>query len=164
MTDGTDAVRVTSTLTPKGYRAVLLHMAALRLRFVVTILAFLGFGALGAGFDGPGFFIFIAMIGVVITVWGYIAWNVSSPSRIELYEPVAYEFGPDAIVYASPSGAGEIPWSRIPRWRYAAGHYLLYVTGASYLLVPESCVDAEDIDRLEAVLRERIRKGPKRTR
>ncbi len=164
MSDSTPSIRVTSALTPEGYRAVLLHLSALRLRFVVALMSFFGFASLGAGFNTQAFMFLGSLVAVILTVWGYIVWNVSSPSRIELYEPVAYEFGADGIVYAGSSGAGSIEWSRVSRWRYAAGHYLLYVAGASYLLVPETDVAAENAEAFEEMLRDRVRKGPRRRR
>lgn len=158
----TRVVRITVALTPKGYRAVLLHLSALKLRLVVPLMAFFGFASLGAGFDTQGVLILSSMVGIVLTVWGYIAWNASSPSRIELYEPVAYEFGVDGIVYASASGAGTIEWGQVAKWGYAVGHYLLYVAGASYLVVPECDIADGEVDAFETLLRAHVRKSPRR--
>lgn len=162
MSDPNATIRVTAALTPKGYKAVLLHLSALKLRLAVPLLAFFGFASLGAGFNAQGFIILAALLGVVITVWGYIAWNASSPSRVELYEPVAYEFGDDGIIYASPSGTGTIDWAQVSKWRYAVGHFLLYVAGATYLLVPERDIAEGEVDAFGALLRAHVRKGPRR--
>jgi len=157
-----DTVRVTVTLTPRGYRGVLLHLSALKLRLVVPLLAFFGFAALGAGFNTQAFAVLSTLGAVVLTVWGYIAWNVNSPSRAGLYEPVAYEFDPEHIVYAGAEGAGTIAWDQVRSWRYASGHYLLYVAGASYLLVPEGDLGAGEVDRFEQLLRSSVKRGPRR--
>lgn len=159
-----DQVRLTTTLTQRGYRGVLLHLSAKRLRLIVPMLAFFGFAALGGGFNSQAYGLLAALAAVLITVWGYISWSVSSPRSAPLYEPVAYEFSETGIVMAGEEGASSLEWSEVRRWAFAAGHYLLYVTGASYMLIPIEGVPASDIDRLESLLRTHVRKGPRALR
>ncbi len=161
---GSDTLRVTTQLTQKGYRAVLLHLAALRMRLIVPVLAFFAFSALAGGFTPQALFLLGSLFAIVITTWGYIAWNVSSPSNIELYLPIAYEFDADGVTYGGTAGVGRIEWSSIRRWRYAADHYLLYVAGATYVVIPGADMPSTDVPRFEAFLRTHVPKGPRRLR
>ena len=158
------SLQLTVALTPRGYRGVLLHLSAKRLRLIVPMLAFFGFAALGGGFNAQAFGLLAALAAVLITVWGYISWNVSSPRSTPLYVPVAYEFSDEGIVMADEDGASSLEWTSVRRWAFAAGHYLLYVAGASYLLLPVEGVSGDDTDRLETLLRTHVRKGPRALR
>lgn len=157
-----EPVQFTATLTLAGYRGVLLHLSALKLRLVVPLLAFFGFAALGTGFNTQAFLTLGSLFATLITVWGYIAWNTRAPNNVELYLPVAYEVGPSEVIFAGEAGQGVLAWQQIRKWRYASGHYLLYVAGASYVMIPEIDIAPADLDRFEALLWEQVPKGPRK--
>jgi len=157
-----DTIRITATLTQEGYRSLLLHLSALRLRLVAPLLAFFGFAALGAGFNSQGTVAFVVLVAIFITVWGYITWLTSSPRTTELYLPVVYEFSPDGIVFTGQAGEGSLEWQQVKRWNLRAGHYQLYVAGASYLLIPQDDIEGPSISRFEELLRQHVSKGPRK--
>lgn len=148
----------TVTLTERGYRRVLIHLAALRLRFVPPALAFGGVYAYAADGRTEAAGLFLAAIALPITVWGYLAWVSGSPRSQALYAPVQYEFGVNGIAYRSPDGDGEIEWRRVRRWREAVEHILVYVSGAAYVLVPVEDLDEVMRSRLHDELTKRV--GP----
>lgn len=152
------SVAFTAELTERGYRRVLIHLAALKLRFVPPVLAFVGVYAYGVGgrVEAAGFF--LAALALPISVWGYLSWVSGSPRSQVLYTAVSYVFGPLGITYASSAGDGEIDWARITRWREAVGHILLYVSRASYILVPTEEVEDAVLERVRTQLTERV--GP----
>jgi len=157
-----EPIRITVHLTQSGYRGVLLHLSALKLRLVVPLLAFFAFAALGTGFNTEAFLMLGTLAATLITVWGYITWNTSAPKNAELYLPVAYELDSERIIFAGEAGRGVLEWDRVRKWRYAAGHYLLYVTGATYIMIPEVDLDPADMDRFEALLWKQVPKGPRK--
>ncbi|HET6498470.1 MAG TPA: YcxB family protein [Coriobacteriia bacterium] len=159
--DGADAALVfTVTLTERGYRRVLIHLAALKLRFLPPALTFGGMYAYAAGGRVEGAGLFLAAIALPVTLWGYLSWVSGSPRSRALYEPISYEFGPEEIAYHSPDASGAIGWERVTRWREAAGHILLYVSGAAYVLVPVEELDDVTRARLRDLLTQRV--GPAR--
>ena len=149
-------------VTLKGYRRLLTHLAVRPLRWVAPIVAFAGFAALGGGRNGEAFMLIGGLAGVFLIIWGYVSYMSSSPSVSAIYLPVRYEFGAEGVRYESDGELGEIPWSGISRWKFAAEHYLLYVSGGTYLLVPaEAFVPADEL-RFVALLREHVARGPRR--
>lgn len=124
------------TLAERGYRAVLLHLSALKLRFVPPALGMAGLLAYGAGMRTEAIGLFGAAVAVPVVVWGYLAWLAGSPSARPLYAPVRYVFTDTGVRYASPEGDGAIEWGTLKRWREAAGHVLLYLSSSKYLLIP----------------------------
>lgn len=154
----TPHVRFETTLTERGYRGVLLHLAALRLRFVPFVLGFAAFLAYGSGMRTEAVGLFAAAIAIPVVLWGYLAWVSASPSARALYAPVSYEFTDEALTYRSAEGDGEIRWADVRRWREAAQHILVYVTGTTYLLVPVDQLDDAVAEQARAVLREKV--GP----
>jgi len=151
-------VRFEVALTERGYRGVLLHLAALRLRFVPPVLGLAAFLAYGSGMRTEAVGLFAVVIAIPVVLWGYLAWVSASPSARSLYAPVTYEFTPEALVYRSPEGDGEIAWADVRRWREAASHILIYVSASNYLLVPVADLDEAVCERVRAALLERV--GP----
>lgn len=146
------------TLTEKGYRGVLLHLAARRLRFVPPVLGVAAMFAYGAGMRTEAIGLFGGVVAIPVAVWGYLAWLAGSPTARQLYAPVSYTFSERGIGYTSPEGDGEIGWDGVRRWREAAGHVLLYVSASKYLLVPADDLDEQTRRSLLSWLHERI--GP----
>jgi hypothetical protein len=159
-----EALRFTVTLTERGYRGVLMHLAALRLRFVPPALGFAALLAYTAGMRTEAIGLFAAALAIPIVLWGYLAWVSASPSSRSLYVPVEYELTGSAIVFHSEEGDGEIEWERVARWREAAEHILIYVTGSTYLLVPLSELETTAHAALEEQLRERVGPPARRAR
>lgn len=156
-TGGSD-VHLRVHLTERGYRSVLLHLAALRLRFVPPVLGMFGMLAYAAGMRTEAIALFGGVVAIPVVVWGYLAWLSGSPSSRPLYTPVEYRLTEAGVGYRSAEGDGEIGWDSVVRWREAAGHLLIYVSGSNYLLIPLEDVAHETREALEAVLRERV--GP----
>ncbi len=146
------------TLTERGYRGVLLHLAALRLRFVPFVLGFAALLAYGSAMRTEAAGLFAAALAIPVVLWGYLAWVSASPSARALYASVAYGLSDEALTYRSAEGDGEIRWAEVRRWREAAEHILVYVTGTTYLLIPVSQLDDVLAERVRAVLREKV--GP----
>ncbi len=151
-----EAIAVTIEVSERGYRAVLLAVATSRLRFVLPLMAFGAFASLATGFNTTSCMLFAGLFGVVGFVWLYVSWASGSPGVIDLYRPVAYEFSPERIVYAGSAGSGQISWETVSRWRIVADHYLLFVRGGSFLMVPIQDVARDDRARFEALLRAAI--------
>ncbi|MBW6467808.1 MAG: YcxB family protein [Coriobacteriia bacterium] len=147
------------TLTEQGYRRVLLHLAALRLRFVPPALGMAALLAYSAGMRTEAIALFGGGIAIPIVVWGYLAWLSGSPSSRSLYAPVHYEFTGEGIVFASPEGDGELAWDSVVRWKEAADHLLIYVSGSNYLLLPIDGLAAATLDRIEFALADKV--GPR---
>jgi hypothetical protein len=163
-TNADGAVRFNVTLSERGYRGVLLHLAALRLRFVPPVLGLAAMLAYGAGMRTEAIALFAGGIAIPLVVWGYLAWLSSSPSSRALYAPVRYEFTDRGIVYASDEGDGVLPWDGVKRWREAVGHLLIYVSGSSYLLVPLDDLSSETRGRVEEALRNKVGPSGRRAR
>lgn len=144
------------TLTERGYRGVLLHLAALRLRFVPPALGMAALFAYAVGMRTEAIMLFGGGIAIPIVVWGYLAWLSGSPSSRPLYAPVRYDLTEEGISYASPEGDGEIAWDSIVRWREAAEHLLIYMSGSNYVLVPMDGVSAETRRAIETMLVDRV--------
>lgn len=159
-----ETLRFTVTLTERGYRGVLMHLAALRLRFIPPALGFAALLAYSAGMRTEAIGLFAAALAIPIVLWGYLAWVSASPSSRALYVPVEYELTGSAIVYRSQEGDGEIEWERIFRWREAAEHILIYIAGTTYLLVPLSGLEPAVREALEEHLRERVGPPARRAR
>jgi hypothetical protein len=147
-------------VTPKGYRRLLTHLAVRPLRWVAPIVAFAGFAALGGGRTGEALVLIGGLAGVFLIIWGYVSYMSSSPSVSVIYLPVRYEFDDRGIRYESDGECGEIPWSGISRWKFAAEHYLLYVSGGTYLLVPAETFEPAEEQRFATLLREHVARGP----
>lgn len=157
-------LRFTATLTERGYRGVLLHLAALRLRFVPPALGFAALFAYGAGMREQAIVLFAGALAIPIVLWGYLAWVSSSPSSRALYASVDYEFTDAGIRYRSAEGDGQIGWEMIGRWRTAADHVLIYVTGSTYLLIPVSTLEPDLAEALESELRDHVGPAARRAR
>jgi hypothetical protein len=155
---------LTVTLTERGYRGVLMHLAALRLRFVPPALGLAALLAYSAGMRTEAIGLFAAALAIPIVLWGYLAWVSASPSSRALYVPVEYELTGSALVYRSQEGDGEIEWEQVSRWREAAEHILIYLAGTTYLLVPLSELEPAVRDALEGHLRERVGPPARRAR
>jgi hypothetical protein len=148
-----------ATLTERGYRGVLLHLAALRLRFVPPALGMAALLAYSAGMRTEAIALFAGALAIPIVFWGYLAWLSGSPTSRSLYTPVHYVLTGEAITYSSAEGDGQIAWDSIVRWREAAGHLLVYVTSSNYLLLPMEGLAEGTLASLEAMLSEKV--GPR---
>ncbi len=157
---GGQALVIETQLTERGYRGVLLHLAALRLRFAPLALGLAGMLTYGSGYRTEALGLFGALIAIPIVLWGYLTWLTGSPSSRPLYVPVRYVFDDDAVRFESPEGDGEIPWDDLSRWREAAGHILLYLTGTRYLVIPVEPMPEQTRSALEALLGDKL--GPAR--
>jgi len=146
------SVEFASVLTPRGYRGVMLHLAARTLRFAPPLVAIGGMIAYGTGARTAGFTLFAALLAVPLVVWGYVSWLANSPSARSLYASVTWRFSADGIGYSSAEGDGEIEWETVNRWRVVVDHLMLYVTGSNYLLIPIDAVPAECRADLRALL------------
>jgi hypothetical protein len=147
------------TLTERGYRGVLLHLAALRLRFVPPALGMAAMLAYSAGMRTEAIALFAGALAIPIAFWGYLAWLSRSPTSRSLYIPVHYELTGEAITYSSAEGDGRLAWDSIVRWREAAGHLLVYVSSSNYLLLPMEGLADGTLQSLEAMLTEKV--GPR---
>ena len=147
------------TLTERGYRSVLIHLAALRLRFVPPALGIAALLAYSAGMRTEAIALFGGGIAIPIVVWGYLAWLSGSPSSRALYAPVTYRFTEDGIAYASGEGDGQLAWDSVVRWKEAAGHLLIYVSGSNYLLLPTDGLASATVERIETTLADKV--GPR---
>jgi hypothetical protein len=148
-----------ATLTERGYRGVLLHLAALRLRFVPPALGMAALLAYSAGMRTEAIALFAGALAIPIVFWGYLAWLSGSPTSRSLYTPVHYVLTGEAITYSSAEGDGQIAWDSIIRWREAAGHLLVYVSSSNYLLLPLDDLPEHTRRELEAMLAEKV--GPR---
>ena len=149
---------IETQLTARGYRSVLLHLAALRLRFAPLALGMAGMLSYGAGYRTEALGLFGALIAIPIVLWGYLSWLTSAPSSRPLYVPVRYTFTAEGILYESAEGDGELAWEDLTRWREATGHVLLYLSGSRYLVIPVEQLAEEDRTRLEGLLGEKLGK------
>lgn len=140
----------------RGYRRVLLHLAALRLRFVPPLLGLLAFSAYAAGARTEAATLFLGALAIPIVLWGYLAWLSKSPRSRSVYAPVRYEFTDAAIAYRASESEGIIPWDQVVRWREAADHLLVYVSSSSYLLVPLADLESGVQARLRQILTEHV--------
>ena len=147
------------TLTERGYRGVLLHLAALRLRFVPPALGMAALLAYSGGMRTEAIALFAGALAIPIVFWGYLAWLSGSPTSRSLYAPVHYELSGEAITYSSAEGDGHLAWDSIVRWREAAGHLLVYVSSSNYLLLPLEDLSEDARPELEAMLAEKV--GPR---
>ncbi len=145
-------VEFESVLTPRGYRGVMLHLAARTLRFAPALVAIAGMVAYGTGARTAGFTLFATLLAIPLVVWGYVSWLANSPSATPLYAPVTWRFSKEGIRYSSAEGDGEIEWQAVSRWRAVVDHLMLYVTGSNYLLIPIDAVPAERRADLRALL------------
>lgn len=68
------------------------------------------------------------------------------------------------IAYSSAEGDGVLAWDGVERWREAAGHLLIYVSGSTYLLVPVDGLSPEVRDAVENALRDRVSPPGRRPR
>ncbi|MBE0417038.1 MAG: YcxB family protein [Coriobacteriia bacterium] len=152
------------TLTERGYRNVLLHLAALRLRFVPPALGMAAIFAYASGMRTEAIVLFAGGIAIPVVVWGYLAWLSGSPSSRALYAPVRYKLTGGGIAYSSAEGDGVLAWDGVERWREAAGHLLIYVSGSTYLLVPVDGLSPEVRDAVENALRDRVSPPGRRPR
>ncbi|MBS3956232.1 MAG: YcxB family protein [Clostridiales bacterium] len=148
-------VAFTATLTPRGYRGVMLHLAARALRFAPPLVAIGGVIAYGSGASATGFTMFAALLAIPLVVWGYVSWLANSPSAKVLYTPVAWVFSGEQIGYSSAEGDGQIAWSSVTRWRNVVDHLMLYTSGSNYVLIPVEDVPLE----LRPTLRELLVAG-----
>lgn len=92
------------TLTERGYRNVLLHLAALRLRFVPPALGMAAMFAYVSGMRTEAIVLFAGGIAIPVVVWGYLAWLSGSPSSRALYAPVRYKLTGGASPTPRPRG------------------------------------------------------------
>lgn len=155
---------MTLTLTERGYRGVLLHLAARRLRFVPPVLGFAAFVAYGAGARAQAVTLFLGALAIPIVLWGYLAWVSKSPNARSLYETTTYEFTDGGILYRSAQEQGRVDWDQVSRWREVAEHVLVYLTGSTYLLLPVGELDPALRAGLERILREKLGPAGRRAR
>jgi hypothetical protein len=151
-------------LTERGYRGVLLHLAALRLRFVPPALGMAALFTYGAGMRTEAIALFSGALAIPIVLWGYLAWLSRSPSSHSLYTPVRYELTVEAITYSSAEGDGRIDWDSVTRWREAAEHLLVYVTSSIYLVLPIDDLGEDTLREVEAMLADKVGPKGRRTR
>jgi hypothetical protein len=136
-------------------------LGVFRLRLLGPVLAFFSFGALAAGRTDQAIFLFATLIGIGLIVWLWASWHAHSPANQGIYAPVTYRFSAEQIEFESQDVFGEIAWGTIKRWRYLSEHYLLHVTGASFLAIPTTCVEPDERGELEDLFSARIAKGPR---
>ncbi|MDY0088572.1 MAG: YcxB family protein [Coriobacteriia bacterium] len=159
-----DRLVVTVSPNDRGYRRVLLHLAALRLRFVPPVLGLLALLAYSAGARTEAVALFLGALAIPIVVWGYLAWLSKSPRSQSLYATVTYEFTSDNIIYHSSFGEGTIRWDQVLRWREVAEHVLIYVSGSSYLLLPLSDLEEPASACLRETLEQHVGRVDRRSR
>lgn len=150
---------IETRLTERGYRAVLLHLAALRLRFAPFALGMAGMLLYGGGYRTEAIGMFAALIAIPVVLWGYLTWMTASPSSRPLYVPVRYTFTTQDVLYESEEGDGRLSWEELGRWREAVGHVLLYLSSTRYLVIPVEQLTTQERDRLEALLEEKLGKA-----
>ncbi|MDP2181408.1 MAG: YcxB family protein [Actinomycetota bacterium] len=148
-------------LTEVGYRRALVHLSALRLRYVAPMLTAVVFASVASGDSGAGVLSIYSFVGFLLIVWAYVEWQVRSPVNRSIYEPVRYEFAEDGVSYRTTDGEGEIPWSSIVRWRVAAGHYVLHAAWGAFLLLPDDSLVVGTPEDLETLLRAHVARGPR---
>ncbi|MDZ4178862.1 MAG: YcxB family protein [Coriobacteriia bacterium] len=158
-----EPLTVSVTVDQAGYRGVLLAVTASKLRFVLPIMAFFGFGALATGFNAHSLFLLSGVGGVIAFVWFYVNWASGSPAHRDVYVPVTYVFDDEAIHYTGQGGEGLIPWARIRRWRVRSRHYLLYTDVTSFILVPVAALSDDDVPRFENLLTRHAKGGSTRS-
>ncbi len=146
------AIAFESTLTRRGYRGVMLHLAARSLRFAPALVAVGGMLAYGTGARSTAFALFATLLAIPLVVWGYVSWLANAPSATSLYAPVSWGFSAEGIRYSTGEGGGEIEWDDVIRWRVVVDHLMLYVSGSNYLLVPVDAVPESDRDSLRELL------------
>lgn len=156
------SVRFEARLTERGYRAVMLRVALVRLRWLLPLAAFFGFGAMGRGETGTTLVIAGMTVATIVGLLGYAAWATGSPAHQRLYRPVSYVADESGLAFSSPDGDGTVEWDQVRRWQYASGHYLLYVGSASYVLVPRGDVGPDEaVEEFESLLRTHVARGPR---
>ncbi len=155
---GSPSVAFETTLAPRGYRDVLLHLAARRLRFAPMAVAIAGMLAYGSGLRTEALGMFAALIAIPVVLWGYLSWLTGAPSSAPLYRPVRYTFGEAGIGYESEDGDGSIAWEEIVRWREANGHLLLYPGSSRYVVIPVEQLAETDRRAVEDLLGRKV--GP----
>lgn len=141
-----------STLTRRGYRGVMTHLAARTLRFAPVLVAVAGMLAYGTGSRTTGLALFASLVAMMLVVWGYVAWLADSPSAASLYAPVRWNFSAERIRFSSEDGEGEIAWDDVAGWRHVVDHLMLYVSGSRYLLIPVGDIPEADRPRLRDLL------------
>lgn len=146
----------TARLDRRGYRRVLTRLAYERLRFAVPVLAALGLFSSASGSTGAALLSFAALLGLPIAIYGLVSWQVYRPGRSPLYESHEYRLMPDGLVFGPTESLRIVPWGEFKRWREAAGHVLLFITGSQYVLVPIESLDAEAGDAFIGLLTELI--------
>ena len=133
-------------LDKTGYRKVLTRLAYERLRFAVPVLAVVGLYSSSTGSSGGALLSFAALLGLPIAIWGLVSWQVYRPGRTPIYEPMQYSVAEEGLVYGPADSLRIVECSDFKRWREAAGHVLLFVTGSQYVLVPTDPLSGETRD------------------
>jgi len=152
-----------SRLTEKGYRSVMLRVSLLRLRWIAPIAAFFIFNAIARGDVQTATVLGSMFVGTVVIIVLYANWASGSPSQRAVYEQVTYRTSPEGLEFQSDERRGIVEWETVRRWESVNGHFLLHVGSASYVLVPETALEAVGGPAaFEAVLRERVAHGPRR--
>lgn len=151
-----------SRLSERGYRAVMLNIALLRLRWLLLVAAYFVFSALGRG-DRPTALIIAGMTGgAIVIAIGYASWASGSPAHQHLYRPIRYTLSEEGLAYEAEGAAGIVEWASVRKWRLVKEHYLLYVGSSSYVLVPADDVGGPERRVIfEAALRTHVAHGPK---
>lgn len=165
-----DEISFESRLTERGYRAVMLHVSLLRLRWVLPFAAFFIFNELGRGDTRTALVLTGMTVATVVTIVLYANWASGSPSQRSVYDPVHYRTAEEGLVFEAGERSGIVEWGTVRRWEFIHGHFLMYVGSSSYLLVPADALAGVSCDgdtaeqgpaRFETILREHLARNPR---
>ncbi|MDP2233748.1 MAG: YcxB family protein [Actinomycetota bacterium] len=165
-----DEISFESRLTERGYRAVMLRVSLMRLRWVLPFAAFFIFNELGRGDTRTALVLAGMTAGTVMTIVLYANWASGSPSQRAVYDPVHYRTAEEGLVFEAGERSGIVEWGTVRRWVFVHGHFLLYVGSSSYLLVPADALESVVCDgdkaeqgpaHFETILRDHVARSPR---
>ncbi|MFC1902269.1 YcxB family protein, partial [Chloroflexota bacterium] len=103
--------------------------------------------------------ILLAWVVVIFAFLYYIIkilyMGLSSKNR-NFFLRLKYVFNAEDITINSPISNEVVKWEAFIRWRKIAGHYLLYLSTATFLSINKSSIPVAQVDDFEAMLRSKI--------
>lgn len=132
----------------------------------VSTYIFLAFGSIYLLFSlwimfdwGDYFLLLVWGVFSVFTVayyWFAIYRATNSKENGKMYLPAHYEFNENDIKITTPTGKSETTWAIFVKWRFLAGHYMLYISRIQF--IPIKAENVGDKKEFEKMLREKVKK------
>ncbi|HEX9897024.1 MAG TPA: YcxB family protein [Dehalococcoidales bacterium] len=151
-------IEIETKLTKAAYIKLNYAILARRWRncvYIVMFLLTLGVDLIASNipYFSLGFLAFI-----VITYSILIIYAAYTSKHRNYFLPKKFVFSPVEVLIDTPIGSEKSNWDAFISYKKVAGFYLLYVSAANMVMIPDKDIKAQDIPAFESLLREKLGK------